>query len=161
MSAPRFISDLHLGHKSMAQGIRGFQDEFYHDEFLIDTWNSVVKSPKNLVFIGGDITMEKGNYDILDRLIGRKVVIGGNHDLKQHTRLLLEHVESVVGCLDYKGYIVTHVPIHELELAFCRGNIHGHTHTRMIDNDRYFNVCAEVLNYKPHTLEELIERYKK
>ena len=32
---------LHLGHKWMAQH-RGFTDEFYHDEKLIETWNSVV-----------------------------------------------------------------------------------------------------------------------
>ena len=31
----RFIGCLHLGHKWMAQH-RGFQDEFYHDEYLIE-----------------------------------------------------------------------------------------------------------------------------
>lgn len=71
----RFISDLHFQHKNMSTH-RGFQDEFEWDEYLIKQWNSVVKSPKDLTYILGDITMEKSQgYFQLDRLMGRKIVV--------------------------------------------------------------------------------------
>ena len=67
MCKVRFIADLHLGHVNMAKH-RGFQDEFYHDEHIVDQWNSVVDK-RDLTYILGDVTMESPkNYPILDRL---------------------------------------------------------------------------------------------
>ena len=53
----RFISDPHFGHKNMAHK-RGFQDEFYHDEYIVNKWNTVVQK-RDTTWILGDITMEK------------------------------------------------------------------------------------------------------
>lgn len=158
MTHPHFISDLHLGHTNMALK-RGFSSVEEHDEFIVKTWNSVIKSPKTLVYIGGDITMERANYEVLNRMVGRKVVIGGNHDLKQHISEMLRYVEAVVGCLEYKGFVITHIPIHESEIERFRGNIHGHNHDQCIDHPKYLNIAAEQLQYKPHSLEELIRKY--
>jgi len=168
-----FIGCLHLGHKWMAHH-RGFQDEFYHDEKIIENWNKVIHK-KDLVWILGDITMEtKEHYYQLDRLNGRKKVVLGNHDLPEYTRELLNYVETVAGIVDYKGYILSHIPIHPNEIGFCRGNIHAHIHEnelhevmikyRYDDPDgaygptkfRYYNVDAKLLNYTPKTLEQLI-----
>ena len=152
----RFISDLHFQHKNMSTH-RGFQDEFYWDEYLIEQWNSVVKSPKDLTYILGDITMEKSQgYFQLDRLMGRKIVVLGNHDMKQHVQELLKYVESVAGMIDYKGFTLTHCPIHPIELERYRGNIHGHTHENVYEDKRYINVCAEMIDCKPKTIDELI-----
>lgn len=162
MCTVRFISDLHFGHKGMAQGPRKFQDEFYHDEFIIDSWNSVVRSKKDLTIIPGDITLETAkHYHLLDRLNGRKIVGLGNHDRPQDVRRLLEHVESVFGVLEYKGYIVSHVPLHPKEITKYRANIHGHIHNGLvlknnIEDSMYVNVCAEVIGYRPVTLEEIL-----
>jgi len=157
-SYPRFISDLHLGHKNMAIH-RGFNNEEECDEHLIKQWNSIIKSPKQLVYILGDISMEKSkDYYKLDKLIGRKIVVLGNHDRHQDIRELLKYVENVAGMIDYKGFILTHCPIHSTELLEkYRGNIHGHNHDNYIDNLRYFNVACEQINYQPKTIEELIE----
>lgn len=174
MCTVRFISDLHFGHKSMAQVFRKFQDEYYHDEHIIDSWNSVVKSRKDLTFIAGDITMEKSfSYYQLDRLMGRKIVILGNHDRYQDVRELLHYVENVAGMIDYKGFLITHCPIHPQELhQRYRGNIHGHIHGNFVlehpsmaeflgqKASRYLNVSAEVIDYKPKTIDELLEIYK-
>lgn len=170
-----FIGCLHLGDKWMAQH-RGFQDEFYHDEHLIDTWNSII-SKRDLVWILGDVTMEsKEHYHQLDRLKGRKKVCLGNHDLPEHTRELLKHVETVAGMVDYKGFVLSHCPIHPNEIGFCRGNIHSHIHhenklhevvisSRYDDPKatlnptlhKYWNVDAKLLNFKPKSLDSILE----
>lgn len=166
-----FIGCLHFGHKWMATH-RGFQDEFYHDEHIISEWNKVIKK-KDLVWILGDITMEdKKPYVQLNRLNGRKKVVLGNHDMPEHTRELLNYVETVAGVVDYKGYVLSHVPIHPSEISFCRGNIHAHIHENKLEEcivtDRYgdvatksptlakyFNVDAQRLNYKPMSMNEI------
>jgi len=168
------IGCLHLGHKWMAQH-RGFQDEFYHDEYLIEQWNKTVNK-KDLVYILGDITMETSKYYYqLDRLNGRKIVVLGNHDLPRDTRELLKYVETVAGCIDYKGCVLTHVPIHPSEIGFCRYNFHAHIHenelvncivpSRYKDEDsilhstlnKYVNVDAKLLNFKPLSFLEFIK----
>lgn len=172
-----FIGCLHLGHKWIAQH-RGFTDEFDHDEHLIESWNSVVHK-KDLVWILGDVTMETDkHYYQLDRLKGRKKVVLGNHDLPEHIGELLKHVETVAGMVDYKGFVLTHCPIHPNEMGFCRGNIHAHIHhentlDEVIISDRYndpdakqkptlakyLNVDAHRLGYKPMSLEEVLNHF--
>lgn len=173
MSQVRFIGCLHFGHKWMAQH-RGFQDEFYHDEKIVEEWNNMIHK-KDLTFILGDVTMENPDYFYhLDRLNGRKIVVLGNHDLHQHARKLLEYVESVAGMIDYKGFCLTHAPIHPNELPRYKGNIHAHIHennlievmaqsswkdpgsTLVPTLHKYYNVDAKIINYKPKTIEELI-----
>lgn len=177
MSQVRFIGCLHFGHKSIAQ-YRGFQDEYYHDEHLIDYWNRTVHK-KDLTYILGDVTMEKSNdYYQLDRLAGRKVVVLGNHDMWQHVPHLLKYVDGVAGMIDYKGFALTHAPIHVSEIGQYRGNIHAHIHhkniladfevNRMYDDaennpvintkGKYFCVDSHLINYQPKTIEQLIKQ---
>ena len=173
MSNVRFIGCLHLGHKWMAS-YRGFQDEFYHDEHLIEEWNKVVHK-KDITYILGDITMETSKYYYqLDRLNGRKIVVLGNHDRHQDIKEMLKYVESVAGMVDYKGFVLTHAPIHPNEISFCRGNIHAHIHhTNQLEEimvsdrygdgggekihslEKYYNVDAHLIGYQPKTIEEL------
>ena len=173
MSNVRFIGCLHLGHDWMAKH-RGFQDSISHDDYLIQEWNKVVHK-KDTTYILGDVTMEKDDdYYKLDQLNGRKIVVMGNHDLHQHTRELLNYVESVAGMIDYKGFCLTHAPIHPAEISFYRGNIHAHIHENKLDEieylsrygdpgekiektvHKYFNVDAGLIKFKPKTIEELL-----
>lgn len=153
----RFISDLHFGHENLATRLRGFSSAIEHDYYLIEQFNSVVTNSKDITYILGDITMEKPNYAILNKLNGIKHVILGNHDRRQDVTKLLEYVNSVSGMINYKKeFILTHCPIHPSELEYrYKYNIHGHVHANSLDDDRYINVCAEVLDYKPKTIEEL------
>jgi len=179
MSVVRFIGCLHLGHEGMAKW-RGFESSQQHDEHLIECWNSVV-GKKDLVYILGDITMETHRfYHLLDRLLGRKIVVLGNHDKPKHVRMLLQFVESVAGAVDYKECLLSHVPIHPNEAHFCRYNIHAHihheskleecvVHTKYLDEDsvvkgsldKYICVDAHLIGYKPKSLEELIVNHTK
>jgi len=173
MSVVRFIGCLHFGHKWMAQ-YRGFQDEFYHDEHIVDTWNSIVHK-KDLTYILGDVTMESHKfYHKLDLLKGRKIVVLGNHDLAKRVRQLLTHVDSVAGMIDYKGFCLTHAPIHPNELPRYRGNIHAHIHENKLIEvmaesswkdegsvlvptlHKYYCVDAKLIEFKPKTIAELL-----
>lgn len=177
MGNVRFIGCLHLGHEWMARH-RGFQDSSYHDDYLIKEWNKVVNK-KDLTYILGDVTMEKSeHYHLLDKLNGRKIVVMGNHDLHQHTRELLKHVESVAGMIDYKGFCLTHCPIHPAEISFYRGNIHAHIHENKLNEieylsryggsgekventlNKYYNVDANLIGFRPKTIEELLNATK-
>ena len=167
------IGCLHLGHEWMAK-YRGFNDSFHHDNYLIQEWNKVVHK-KDLVYILGDITMHnKTHFHKLDQLNGRKIVVLGNHDDPKDIQELLKYVETVAGMIDYKGFILTHCPIHPNEMSFCRGNIHAHIHhvnkldvvtVRDCYGDlngitkealNYYNVDAHLIDYKPKTIEEIL-----
>ena len=144
-------------------------------KYLVNCWNSVVHK-KDLTYILGDISMEKATeYYQLDRLNGRKVVVLGNHDLWQDVPHLLKYVDGVAGMIDYKGFALTHAPIHVSEIGQYRGNIHAHIHheNKLADFDvnqmyddfetpiintkgKYFNVDAKVIDYKPKSIEELL-----
>lgn len=179
MSKVRFIGCLHMGHKNMAIH-RGWADEEEHDAFLIQEWNKVV-SKRDTTYIIGDVTMEKSlHYFKFDQLNGRKIVVLGNHDRHQDIKELLLYVDGVAGTVDYKGFILTHVPIHPNEVQFYRGNIHAHIHhenklEEVIVNDsyldrdskpgptvhKYFNVDAHLIGYRPLSIEDLTIYYQK
>lgn len=152
MGQIRIISDLHFGHTNMALK-RGFLSVEEHDEYIIKMWNSVVKK-KDTVIICGDITMEKANYQILDRLNGFKKIVLGNHDQPQHVPELLKHVNSVCGVMKFKGFWISHIPIHPTELRGLK-NIHGHCHENSLVDDRYINVSWEILGGVPVLLDSL------
>ena len=161
MSVVRYISDLHLSHNNMAIK-RGFKNYEEHDEYIIKTWNSIV-SKKDVTYILGDVTFEKSKpYEILNRLNGIKKVILGNHDEPQHVPYLLQYVNNVCALkyLKHKEFgniILSHAPIHPQELEYrFKLNIHGHVHENTLEDKRYINVSAEVIDYKPKLLSELL-----
>lgn len=167
MNETFFISDLHLGHQNMALK-RGFESADEMNEHIINSWNSVVNK-KDTVYILGDITMEKSSfYYLLDRLKGFKKVILGNHDQPQHVPELLKHVNSVSGLVYLRSssrlttrrdIILTHAPIHPQELEYrFNFNIHGHVHENTLPDQRYINVSAEVIEFTPKTLDQLLNR---
>ena len=164
------IADLHLGHLAMAK-MRGYSNlDDYHKD-VIERYNSVA-GKRTMMIIAGDLTMEKREYyPILNELLGRKIVVGGNHDLKEHTRDMLNFVETIVGAYDYKGCIITHVPIHPMEIGWYKFNIHGHTHKDIVmkikyspmaivaketPDERYKNICWERLDGIPISFKELV-----
>lgn len=154
MSTIRFIADLHFGHLNMALK-RGFSSVEEHDEHIISQWNKTVQK-RDVTYILGDLTMEKKTpYHLLSRLRGVKHVVLGNHDRHQDVPHLLQHVNSVSAMLKYKGFWLTHCPVHPFELERVYGNIYGHVHENIIDHPKYFCVSCENVNYTPVTFQEL------
>lgn len=147
------ISDLHLGHLNIAIK-RGFNSVEEYHKLLTSNWNFVVNK-NDKVFILGDVTMESHKYyHLLSTLKGNKTFILGNHDKEQNANGIIKY-GNVCGMLKYRGFWLTHCPIHQKELR-DKKNIHGHTHEKhikklfgLIKDKRYINVCADVLNYTP------------
>jgi calcineurin-like phosphoesterase family protein len=150
---------------------RGFTCADDMNNHIIKCWNSVI-SKRDLVYILGDVTMEKvRDYPLLLELKGEKTVVLGNHDEPQHARELLKYVNKVAGMIDYKGNsILTHCPIHPSQLDYRYSyNIHGHVHENSvldiyedpkfkILDPRYINVSCEVVNYTPVEYSVLINK---
>jgi len=156
MSRIFVISDLHLGHNNLAKH-RGFEDAESQDEYIVAQWNSVI-TKRDTVWVLGDITMEHHkHYPKLNLLNGIKNIVGGNHDSPKHTKRMMEYINKYCGCFNYKGLILTHIPIHDscLEGRFKK-NIHGHIHEFNIHDDRYVNVSAEKLDYKPTLISKFL-----
>ena len=156
MSQVRFISDPHFYHRNIAIK-RGFKDENEMNEYIVSQWNKVV-CKKDVTWILGDITMEKANYEILNRLNGIKHVVLGNHDEGQHTKELQHYVNKIAGMVNYKKeFILTHCPIHPCELEYrFKYNIHSHVHEHTLADKRYINVSCEAIDYQPKLLSELL-----
>ncbi|MBV1929576.1 MAG: hypothetical protein KUG81_08720 [Gammaproteobacteria bacterium] len=171
MAQVRFIADLHFHHENCAKW-RGFKSVEEMNELIVTNWNKVVHK-KDVTYILGDITNEKANYDILDRLNGVKHVVLGNHDDRRHVRKLLDHVNTVAGAIKYKKvHIITHIPVHSSQMNNrYKFNIHGHVHEKSIKaltwdyelkedkeilHPNYINVSVENIDYTPRTLKELL-----
>lgn len=167
MSRVFFTSDLHFGHEKLCQAIRGMSAK-ESDELIINNWNKVV-TKRDIVYVLGDLTFE--NYkDIptyISRLNGTIILVGGNHDTRKCCDKYKECDITVLGCLKYKGFLCTHVPVHKSEVLrehkqFFRGNIHGHLHCND-DFDLgtlYYNINTELHNYTPILFDDLVKDFQ-
>lgn len=162
MSEVKFIADTHFGHAAVAK-MRGMTVE-EHDELLINNWNTSVKDD-DIVYVIGDFCFEDPKLIeyYVSRLNGHIRIIGGNHDTVECSLEFARLGIPVLGCLEYNGYIITHIPIRIYELTrfkkynqVWKGNIHGHIHDEYLSTP-YYNVSAEVIDYTPKTLSEIVE----
>lgn len=158
MSVVRHISDLHLGHKKILHFSpnRGGTNVDEHDEWIVKQWNSVV-GKRDIVYVHGDVCFDMEKMPLFNRMNGKKRLIIGNHD-KFDMGVYLKYFEQVHGFMKYKGYWLSHAPIHPDEL---RGgiNIYGHVHNNPIKDPRYACVCVEQLDGKPIAFDEIKKRY--
>lgn len=159
-----FISDTHFGHENILKFepfYRPFDTIQEHDQALIDNWNKVVKKG-DIVYHLGDVVFRKENMWKLGYLNGDKRLVMGNHDCYK-TEDYLTWFTKLYGCLQWQGFcILTHIPVNEAQLENrFKYNIHGHLHSKKIDDNRYINVSVEQINLTPISWEELKEKYIK
>ena len=173
MSKKFFISDLHFGHHNILRyESRPFKNVDEMDEALIKNWNSVV-GDNDEVYILGDVSFHRDpedTFNILRQLNGRKYLILGNHDKQILKDSKLK--EQFVWVKDYYKLTVNHTMLvmfhYPIQVWDCRhhGAIHlyGHVHSNVsnhamqYDIKNSYNVCADVNNYTPISLEEIIEK---
>ena len=129
-------SDLHFSHKSIitfCPKTRPFKDIDHMNSEMIRQWNKMV-SPDDLVYILGDIAFCNGNKaaEILNSLLGRKILIKGNHDYDlMKKQSFIDCFESIHDILDvtYSGIeiVMCHYPLFDHKNA-RRGSLHLHGH---------------------------------
>jgi len=161
MSKVFFISDLHLGHKNIikfAQGHRYGETIDEHDRWIVEQWNSVVTSPKDTVYVLGDVCFDRDKLKLIGQMQGNKILLMGNHDqfkLEEYQK----YFYKIIWFTRYKGFWLSHCPIHPQELR-GKYNIHGHVHQNIIPDRRYISVCVEALNGTPIEFSKIAEKYK-
>lgn len=169
MSNVFFISDLHIDHQNILKFSRELRDGGTvkeHNEILISKINSRV-TKRDKLFILGDVVWRKQDLSILDRINGQKELIIGNHD-EHGIPAYQQHFDKIHGFYKYKGFWISHCPIHPDELR-GRRNIHGHVHQNYImkkflgipykQDDRYIPVTVEALDGYPISYDEIISKY--
>jgi calcineurin-like phosphoesterase family protein len=157
MSHTFFISDLHLGHKKVIEfekEHRPFATIEEHNEEIIKRWNNAV-TKKDSVWVLGDFCFGKSNLELAARLNGTKRLVLGNHDMYPAADYL-KYFTRVCGVVEFDGKILSHIPVHpsQLEKRYTH-NIHGHLHSKKLEDNRYINVSAEQCNLTPVAYEEL------
>ena len=157
-----FIGDTHFGHKNIItfEPIeRPYNTIEEHNRDLIAKWNAVVR-PQDKVFHIGDYAFGRDNIAIGKKLNGRKVLVMGNHD-HYLAELYLEVFDKYLfGAIGWHDCILTHIPIHPACMDRYKYNIHGHLHSKTIQDYRYINVSCEKVGCTPRTFDELLERQR-
>ncbi|MCP3683351.1 MAG: hypothetical protein GY861_11740 [bacterium] len=159
MSQVFFISDTHFGHRAICKYRSEFKTPEEHDETIVTNWNKVVNK-RSFVWVLGDMCIKNKDYDmdkLISRLNGTIYLITGSHchlPYYNHNKIVVRN-----GLTKKYGYWLSHCPIHPTELR-GKKNIHGHVHYKSLPDNNYINVCCEVINYKPISLEEIRKKEK-
>lgn len=174
-----FISDHHWGHKAIIHmESRPFDNVWEMNQFMIDSWNSVI-TEEDEVYHLGDVSYKMNLNQlktVLSELNGKIHLIRGNHDKDKVIAKVGSRFETIQ---DYKyfqykyedkeyNFVLFHYPIYSWQGRF-RGSIHLHGHTHKTDFDdttgkgfygHIMNVAVEHLNYKPISIVDIINRFK-
>ena len=160
------ISDTHFGH--------WFANWFWDRPFdnlkdmnkqIIKNWNSIVTDDDIIIIVGDFFAGNKRFLKYLTRnLKGIKILVKGNHDTKRRYKKIIKDGNiSIYDRLEFtykdKLIIFTHIPI--LEIPENAINIHGHYHSVVIpprfEKSKYFNACVEHNDFKPVSLDDILE----
>ena len=135
-----YISDTHFGHKGVINfDKRPFSDINEMETILIANWNNKVTN-QDTIYILGDFCFEKESewLRLLNQLKGKKVLIKGNHDLKNMSSSLKNKFQDIK---DYKEIndilnnenvkvILSHYPIPFYKKDYSNKvyHLYGHLH---------------------------------
>lgn len=169
-------SDPHFYHKNIVtftnydgSKVRPWDDAEQMTEDMIEWYNEVVADGDRVYVLGDVAFTPKAMRDAVSRLKGRKVLIPGNHDPVK-MRKYFDLFDDVRGYIVKKGFIMSHIPIHEQSLGRWQLNIHGHLHNNEVRiNDpeaissdgepdpRYYCACVERTNFRPILLDDILK----
>lgn len=154
------FSDLHLDHENIIKYCgRPFADISDMNDVLVRNWNYTVREDDQIYFLG-DLVFGKGARKPefwLPKLNGVKTFITGSHD--PNSVKCKDHV-----VLSHKGheFLLVHDP-DDLPIKWEGWIIHGHKHNNNLrkypfinGERRTINVSAEVLNYKPICIDDIL-----
>jgi len=163
-----FTADLHLFHNNIIKYCnRPFKTVSEMNDAIIDNWNNIVKNKSDIVYILGDLSFAHPQFteEALNKLTGRKILIKGNHDRNcislAHRFICIENYFEINHC--GIPIIMFHYPLETWNKSH-RGSIHLHGHTHnLVDlfhptyKKNRFNVGVDVNNFKPLSLDQIME----
>lgn len=121
-------------------------------------WYNMLVSPEDRVYIIGDLAMTRKALDrCLPRLLGRKVLVKGNHDTDKLS-YYSQYFDDVRAYVPKHGFVLSHIPIHPGSLGRWGLNIHGHLHDSSVGDPRYVCVSVEHTDYRPILLDEVLKK---
>lgn len=177
MSRTWVYSDPHFGHGNICKftnydgsPLRPWDDVNQMTDDMIRWYNEMVH-PEDRVYILGDVAMTPRAFrDSLSRMMGRKVLVPGNHEPKRFDKIAQELDIEVRGYVIKKGFIMSHIPIHPGSMGRWQLNIHGHTHNNPVgvqpagsfaqdfaEDVRYYSACVERTNFRPILLDDILK----
>lgn len=130
---------------------------YTNNKYIVERINDFVK-PKDTLWILGDVAYgRKEDLRYVEQIECRnKKLVLGNHDNLPVINYINVGFRKVSGMVRHKEFILTHAPIHPVQLEErYSGNIHGHLHTYDIDDPRYFNVNIDRTNCTPVSLQQI------
>jgi len=164
------IADTHFGHAgvcnfedSNGKKIRPWSTPEEMDEVLVDNWNKTVRDVDK-VYLLGDVAINRRCLPTLGRLKGNIILVAGNHDVFRLEEYI-PYFKDIKGCVIYKDYILSHMPVHPSQKERFKGNIHGHLHHNKIFydgidipiiDDWYRCVSVEQIDYSPINFNSVI-----
>lgn len=160
------ISDTHFGQKFAVKfSNRPFKNIIEMHKALINNWNKNVGKDDIIIILGDFFAGSKifSNF-LLRKLNGEKILIKGNHDFRFRYKKLLETrrikiYQKMEFSLLNHNFILTHKPMKNIPNETF--NIHGHHHRKLLpsklEQNKYFNVAVDHIDYKPISIKEIIE----
>lgn len=155
-----FTADLHLDHRNIIQYCnRPFTSCIDMNDTLINNWNKKV-SKNDVVYHLGDFCFNK-NYKAFEEFLNGTIIhIKGNHDKKIKEAKSFDIIE-----LNDKKIYLRHIPLEYneefplVDLILC-GHIHQLWKVKKYVSKNtipIINVGCDVWDYKPVSLEEILE----
>lgn len=154
MSNNWFCSDPHIGHRAITKYRTRFETAEQHHEFILKALREGPFRKRDRMYILGDVIFDINYLQRIADLPFDVIMLRGNHDEKISTSDLLLAFTDILGCVSYKGFWLSHFPMHPIELR-GKVNVHGHVHNQTIQDHRYINVCMENIGYRPVSLDTL------
>ena len=71
----------------------------------------------------------------------------------------LQYFTRVQGAVEFKGAILTHIPVHPSQFSRFFMHVHGHLHHEKLEDHRYFNVSCEQINLTPIPWDEILNQW--
>ncbi|MAZ33857.1 MAG: hypothetical protein Tp178MES00d2C33159091_5 [Prokaryotic dsDNA virus sp.] len=186
MSKTWVYSDPHFYHRNICKftkedgsPLRPWDCAEEMTEQMIEWYNELVDD-KDKVYILGDVAFSNRNmHESVGRLKGRKVLVPGNHEPVK-MRKYFDLFDDVRGYVVKKGFIMSHIPIHEGSLSRWELNIHGHLHANVVTkpyvngsdtpkdesydplnetiaDTRYYCACVEHTDFRPKLLDDILK----
>ncbi len=155
-----FTSDWHLGHRVITKYRSQFKTIEEHDNAIFAEAEKLTK--RDIIFVIGDFLFDCDDFEYylerISKLSCRIKLIMGNHDsLKLYSQTIAKNIEIQLPLFTYKSFWISHCPIHPDELRNRIGNIHGHLHNAILDDNRYFDVGLDKNNFKFINWEDIKE----